>query len=81
MSDLIAAQEQMEKAIARLEAAVGSQSENNKTNSTDFTDSVVDNALLGARADYENLRKVTDSVSERLDAVIDRLRSTLEEKA
>jgi hypothetical protein len=78
MSDLIAAQEQMEKAIARLEAAVGSQSENNETNSTN---SVVDNALLGARADYENLRKVTDSVSERLDAVIDRLRSTLEEKA
>ena len=78
MSDLIAAQEQMEKAIARLEAAVGSQSENNETNSTN---SVVDNALLGARADYENLRKVTDSVSERLDAVIDWLRSTLEEKA
>ncbi|MBT3792733.1 MAG: hypothetical protein HN658_05080 [Rhodospirillales bacterium] len=78
MSDLIAAQEQMEKAIARLEAAVGSQSENNETNSTD---SAVDNALLGARADYENLRKVTDSVSERLDAVIDWLRSTLEEKA
>ena len=78
MSDLIAAQEQMEKAIARLEAAVGSQSENNETNSTD---SAVDNALLGARADYENLRKVTDSVSERLDAVLDWLRSTLEEKA
>ena len=78
MSDLIAAQEQMEKAIARLEAAVGSQSENNETNSTD---SAVDNALLGARADYENLRKVTDSVSERLDAAIDWLRSTLEEKA
>ena len=78
MSDLIAAQEQMEKAIARLEAAVGSQSENNETNSTD---SAVDNALLGARADYEKLRKVTESVSERLDAVIDWLRSTLEEKA
>lgn len=73
MSDLIAAQEQMEKAITRLEAAVKSRGGNGSA------DPDIHDALTSARADYENLRSVTDTVSNRLDAAINRLRATLDE--
>ena len=72
MSDLAAAQEQLEKAIARLETALSE-----KPGGTG--NAAVDKALRDARADYQNLRVVAESVSGRIDEIITRLRATLGE--
>jgi uncharacterized protein involved in exopolysaccharide biosynthesis len=74
MNDLTAAREQLEKAIARLETALSEQPEG--TGNT-----AADKALQDARADYQNLRVVAESVSGRIDDVIARLRATLGEDA
>ena len=72
MSDLTAARDQLEKAIARLETALSEQP-------GDTGNAAVDKALQDARADYQNLREVAESVSGRIDDVIARLRVTLGE--
>ena len=71
MNDLASAQEQLDKAIARLETALAAQSGEN-------ADPAVAEALEQARADYKHLRTVADDVSSRIDDVIARLRTTLE---
>jgi hypothetical protein len=71
MSDLTAAREQLEKAIARLETALSEQPEGTGN-------AAVDKALQDARADYQNLRVVAESVSGRIDDIIVRLRATLD---
>jgi len=74
MSDLTAAREQLEKAIEHLETALSIQPDG-------IGNAAVDKALQDARADYENLRVMADSVSGRIDEVIARLRATLSEDA
>lgn len=74
MDDLAEAREQLEKAVARLEAALSARAA--EGGSGDF-----DVALAQARGEYRNLREVADVVSERIDTVIARLRATLEEDA
>lgn len=74
MSDLTAAREKLEKAIARLETALSEQPKG-------VGNAAVDKALEQARADYQNLRVVAESVSGRIDKVIARLRATLGEDA
>lgn len=70
MTDLAAAREQLEKAITRLEAALADRPSG---------DASVDEALSKARAEYRNLRKAADTVSQRIDGVLERLRATLGE--
>ena len=74
MSDLTAVREQLEKAIARLETALSDQPGGTEN-------SALEKALREARADYQNLREVAESVSGRIDDVIARLRATLGESA
>ena len=72
MSDLTAAREQLEKAIARLETALSKQPRGTGN-------PALDKALQDAHANYQNLREVAESVSGRIDDVIARLRATLGE--
>lgn len=72
MTDLAASREQLEKAVARLEAALAARPAGS-------ADPAVDKALEEARTEYRNLRKVADTVSRRIDGVLDRLRATLDE--
>ncbi len=74
MSDLTAAREQLENAIARLESALSEQPGGTGN-------AAVDKALQDARAEHQNLRAVAESVSGRIDDVIARLRATLGESA
>lgn len=74
MDDLASAREQLEKAVARLEAVLAVQ--------PDADDSAaLGHALEQARSEYRNLREVADTVSGRIDTIIARLRATLEEDA
>jgi cell division septum initiation protein DivIVA len=68
MSELATAREQLEQAIARLETALATRGD-----SADL-----ERALAEARAETQNLRRVADTVSGRLDAAIGRLKTTLE---
>lgn len=72
MSDLTEARDKLEKAIARLETALSEQPKG-------AGNAAVDKALEEARADYQNLREVAESVSARIEKVIARLRATLDE--
>jgi hypothetical protein len=72
MEDLAAARQQLEKAVARLEAALAARAGEADTGA-------VGEALEQARGEYENLRQVAEMVSGRIDRIIARLRATLEE--
>jgi hypothetical protein len=71
MNDLTAAREQLEKAIARLEAALSA-------GPGGAVDPAVGKAMEAARSDSENLRAVANDVSSRIDDIIARLHTTLE---
>ena len=73
MNELATARDQLEHAIARLEAALAARTDK------DAGDPAVEQALSDAREDYARLLKVTDAVSHRLDAAIHRLRTALDQ--
>ncbi len=72
MDDLASAREQLEKAVARLEAALAAKTGEVNTGQ-------LDEALEQARGEYENLRQVAETVSGRIDSIIARLRATLDQ--
>ncbi len=72
MDDLASAREQLEKAVARLEAALAAKTGEANTGQ-------LDEALEQARGEYENLRQVAETVSGRIDSIIARLRATLDQ--
>ncbi|MDX1484052.1 MAG: hypothetical protein R3229_06190 [Alphaproteobacteria bacterium] len=74
MTDLRSARAQLEQAITRLEAALSAQTAASE-------DAAADKVLEEARAEYRNLREAADNVSDRIDAIIVRLRATLGEDA
>ncbi|MGB8274767.1 MAG: DUF4164 family protein [Alphaproteobacteria bacterium] len=80
MTRLDQAKERLVNAVARLEAAV---KVNRATAGDDkihekLSQSLTE-ALQGTQAEYASLKDVTRTVSDRLDATIDRLRAALED--
>jgi chromosome segregation ATPase len=86
MSKISKAGERLEQAVERLEAAIAksasSTSERDQNLGTELATLKADNERLSAalkvvEADYAALRKVTDTVSSRLDGTIGDLQSML----
>ncbi|MEE9139602.1 MAG: hypothetical protein V3U18_02380 [Alphaproteobacteria bacterium] len=75
MTPLERTRQRLEKAVARLEAA--SRASAAGAGEDEFHEKLAGGlveALQATQADYAALREATDSVSDRLDAAIDRLR-------
>jgi hypothetical protein len=71
-SDLDKARARMERAIDRLESALSAGADENK-NAADR----IAADLAGAREEITRLRSANQTVSQRLDATIDRIRTIL----
>lgn len=79
MTRLEQARERLLNAVARVEAAVRVKASSGDDRIHEQLSQSLTEALQATQAEYASLRETTRTISDRLDATIDRLRSVLEE--